>query len=442
MAPQPGGRARTVQVAGHALDNGQHILIGAYQATLELMREVGADPTRLLRRLPLALQYPDGQGLQLRAGRAGAGLRARGAGPARLDAGASGWPCWLTAARWAAMRFRCAERLERGRAVPSAARRACSTQLIEPLCVAALNTPAAQASAAVFLRVLRDALFSGPGSSDLLLPRAPLGALLPEPAAAWFERHGVRLHAARAGDWTAAQRRGWLLDGQPLRRGGAGLQRRRSRAAVRGRSRPSGQRAAAALRYEPIVTVYLQCTRCATGAADAGAARARRRTGPVRLRPRRAWRTRRACSPSSSVARANGSTAGWTRRQPPRWRRPGRPSPPAPGRTLPDGAARGRRKARHLPLHARSAAAAGGDRRSACGPPATMSRGPTRPRWRARCVPGATPLVRWPDQWRAQGAASGPPKINDCCSQLFRLAPMTVLPFGQRCGSHAGCESL
>ena len=95
MAPQAGGRARTVQVAGHALDNGQHILIGAYQATLELMREVGADTATLLRRLPLALQYPDGQGLALRQGAPGAGLRARGAGAGRAGAGAIGWRCWL-----------------------------------------------------------------------------------------------------------------------------------------------------------------------------------------------------------------------------------------------------------------------------------------------------------------------------------------------------------
>ena len=56
--------------------------------------------------------------------------------------------------------------------------------LIDPLCVAALNTPAAQASAGVLLRVLRDALFGGPGAADLLLPRVTLDALLPGPAAA------------------------------------------------------------------------------------------------------------------------------------------------------------------------------------------------------------------------------------------------------------------
>ena len=36
-------RAR-VELDGIALDNGQHILIGAYRETLRLMRLVGADP--------------------------------------------------------------------------------------------------------------------------------------------------------------------------------------------------------------------------------------------------------------------------------------------------------------------------------------------------------------------------------------------------------------
>ena len=45
----------------------------------------------------------------------------------------------------------------------------------------------------MFLRVLRDALFSGPGSADLLLPRVSLGELFPAPALA---RLRARRHAA------------------------------------------------------------------------------------------------------------------------------------------------------------------------------------------------------------------------------------------------------
>ena len=42
-ARQLGGRARRVEIHGHTLDNGQHILVGAYRETLRLLNTVGAD---------------------------------------------------------------------------------------------------------------------------------------------------------------------------------------------------------------------------------------------------------------------------------------------------------------------------------------------------------------------------------------------------------------
>ncbi|HLO61704.1 MAG TPA: FAD-dependent oxidoreductase, partial [Azonexus sp.] len=48
-----GGRARSASVDGRVLDNGQHILLGAYRDTLALMRQVGADPDQLFDRRPL-----------------------------------------------------------------------------------------------------------------------------------------------------------------------------------------------------------------------------------------------------------------------------------------------------------------------------------------------------------------------------------------------------
>ena len=53
-----GGRARVAPAAGFSVDNGQHILIGAYSETLRLMRAVGADPNALLRRTPLRFEFP------------------------------------------------------------------------------------------------------------------------------------------------------------------------------------------------------------------------------------------------------------------------------------------------------------------------------------------------------------------------------------------------
>ncbi len=45
------------------LDNGQHILIGAYTETLALMRQVGVSPEVALLDLPMTLQFSDGLGL-------------------------------------------------------------------------------------------------------------------------------------------------------------------------------------------------------------------------------------------------------------------------------------------------------------------------------------------------------------------------------------------
>ena len=70
-------------------------------------------------------------------------------------------------------------------------------RLIEPLCVAALNTPSAEASAQVFLAVMRDSLFGARAASDLLLPQRPLGQLLPLPALDWLRAHGATVHLRR-----------------------------------------------------------------------------------------------------------------------------------------------------------------------------------------------------------------------------------------------------
>jgi hypothetical protein len=76
MAPQTGGRARSLSLPASehhpalALDNGQHILIGAYSATLALMQQVGVDLDQALLRRPLTLVDHQGRGLRLQPGHA------------------------------------------------------------------------------------------------------------------------------------------------------------------------------------------------------------------------------------------------------------------------------------------------------------------------------------------------------------------------------------
>jgi hydroxysqualene dehydroxylase len=216
-ARTPGGRARRVSatLAGRpvALDNGQHILIGAYAETLKLMTELGVDVKAALLRLPLTLQFPDGSGLKLPPPAVPL--------PAPLDAFAGiltarGW-AWAdklsllkVALGWQRSQFQCAPELSVSDLCHGLSPGVMAL-LIEPLCVSALNTPAERASGQVFLRVLRDALFSASGGSNLLLPRVDLSALLPEAALAWLTEQGSapRLGArVRAIEPTAS---GWVV---------------------------------------------------------------------------------------------------------------------------------------------------------------------------------------------------------------------------------------
>src|SRR5690606_5124915 len=58
-----GGRARSVPSPslGLTIDNGQHILLGAYTATLDLMRNLGLDTAQQFVRVPLSVLSADGR---------------------------------------------------------------------------------------------------------------------------------------------------------------------------------------------------------------------------------------------------------------------------------------------------------------------------------------------------------------------------------------------
>lgn len=213
-----GGRARGVEVRGVKLDNGQHILLGAYRASLRLMKQVGVDEKTAFLRLPVQMRYPaGGDGMDFAAPRlpaplhlAFALLRAKGLDRADKLALAR----FNSAGRWMGWQLNddCTvlELLERFDQTERLTR-----LMWRPLCIAALNTPPERASANVFLAVLRDSLgASRRAASDMLLPRLPMGALFPEPAGAWLERQG-RGHSVRLGVKVAGIKRegdGWLVE--------------------------------------------------------------------------------------------------------------------------------------------------------------------------------------------------------------------------------------
>jgi len=212
-----GGRARAMPATlpdgrSIVLDNGQHILIGAYTECLRLMGLVGIDPASTLMRMPMRLEFPDGRGLRLPDW------------PAPLDAlaGIAGARGWTIADRWSLLRQSLAWRAAGFRCAPDqpvsdlchALTPRILAELIDPLCVSALNMPPADASGQVFLRVLQDALFGVRGASHLLLPRVDLSALFPRAAAGWITARGSEV---RTGARVQAQpdgRGGWRVDGR------------------------------------------------------------------------------------------------------------------------------------------------------------------------------------------------------------------------------------
>jgi squalene-associated FAD-dependent desaturase len=212
-----GGRARALNVTlpngtEVTLDNGQHILIGAYADSLKLMAEVGVREQDALLRLPMSLLFPDGQGLQFPRW------------PTPLDAlagivTARGWTLadkgslLRVATAWQFSRFTCAPTLSVA-ALCSGLSPRVMAELIEPLCVSALNTPADRASAQVFLRVMKDALFGVQGGSHLLLPTVDLSAMFPAAAARWLTARGGEVHLGQRVNQLTPNGRQWQIDGQ------------------------------------------------------------------------------------------------------------------------------------------------------------------------------------------------------------------------------------
>ncbi|WP_028484011.1 hydroxysqualene dehydroxylase HpnE [Thioalkalivibrio sp. ALE17] len=199
----PGGRARSLELDHTPLDNGQHILVGACQQTLEQIRAVGINPDSAFHAVPFGLRMfdPDRRpaspafaleprsprlpalatalyrslpghatGIRLRALIGAAALLHR---PLRHD---------LPVLDWLRRRHQPEALIER---------------LWDPLCLAVMNTPTRLASARIFQNVLRRALNHGPEAARLLIPARPLGEVFPDAAIRELRARGARVDLGR-----------------------------------------------------------------------------------------------------------------------------------------------------------------------------------------------------------------------------------------------------
>jgi squalene-associated FAD-dependent desaturase len=202
--PVLGGRATafTDRQTGERVDNGQHILIGAYRETFSFLRRIGTDGD--VRLSPqLAIDVID------RAGRSSRMVCPPLPSPLHLVGGVFDWEALRWRDRVSVLRLRKplshARARLRGRTDRLAAspgetvrqwleRNGQTPKLVEmlwePLAVAALNQPIDQAAAEPFTRVLALMCGSDPRDAAVALPLKPLDELYAEPARRFIEAHG------------------------------------------------------------------------------------------------------------------------------------------------------------------------------------------------------------------------------------------------------------
>jgi squalene-associated FAD-dependent desaturase len=203
--PHLGGRARSFVHAptGSVVDNGQHLLMGCYHATLRFLKEIGTlDRLAMQPRLKMQFLEPPGRlttldcphlpsPWHLLAGVARSDSfswrekreilrlgRAVEKGPSEGDGLAQ-----LTVEEWL-VRLGQSERLRRG--------------FWDLIAIAALNEDPRRASAAIFARVLRLALFTSAADSRLAVPSRGLSDCYTDAARDYITARGGRVEFSRS----------------------------------------------------------------------------------------------------------------------------------------------------------------------------------------------------------------------------------------------------
>lgn len=189
-AKQLGGRARGVYYNNTQLDNGQHILLGCYRQTLNLIERVGGNLKQDFQRLPLQLTLH--KQFELKAAHLPAPLHLL---VGFLKARGLSYASRLSAARFMLAMRKIRFTLPHDRNAHDLLHEYHQDQqlirlLWEPICISALNTPLNKASAQVLLNVLRDSLNGNRADSDMLLPRIDFSALFPDRAADYIKSLG------------------------------------------------------------------------------------------------------------------------------------------------------------------------------------------------------------------------------------------------------------
>lgn len=223
--PYLGGRLRSFvhEGTGDEIDNGQHLLMGCYHATFQLLEALGTRGlVELAPTLTVEFRDPDGSRDSIDSPR---WLPA----PLNVLAGMLRLRRLTLAQRLRLLRVGMAIRSKRNQPTPDETAteylqrlgqsRAARQRLWDPIIIATLNTPADEASATLFAAVMRRAFLGGKTESQLGFVRGGLSALH-GPARAFITRHGgsvmtgapiTRIEQNGDGTWTV-----FLKERQPI----------------------------------------------------------------------------------------------------------------------------------------------------------------------------------------------------------------------------------
>lgn len=198
-ASQFGGRARGLQWQGHNIDNGQHLAIGAYTKTLELLNTVNAPAWKSepLRWAGISLNAAVAQDWTV----PNAGWPWRVLRTLLPGHGPKGWPlAW----RWSLAKQLRALHSNQWKVQPRPAshwleKTKTPKDLIDhfwkPLIEGALNTPISVACAQTVANVLKDSLAGPPGATRVLQPIQNLSIDGVDPICEWLKQRGIPLHS-------------------------------------------------------------------------------------------------------------------------------------------------------------------------------------------------------------------------------------------------------
>ncbi len=194
---QLGGRGRTITINNMDIDNGQHLLIGAYSETLRLLKLMGQQESDLFDRQAMRLHSRTHKlaGFHLSLPRIAAPLNfllglLSAKGFSIREKAAILQLCFVL--------NRCDFSIDRDQNLSAwlaqnGQSEKVTQQFWQPLCLAMLNTPIDIASSEVFLRVLKDSFTLKQDYSDCLFARHNIGLLFPQPAQNYLKKNGATL---------------------------------------------------------------------------------------------------------------------------------------------------------------------------------------------------------------------------------------------------------